>query len=164
MLAFLGKVSLGLIMGFGALGSCLGVKAAATTAAAAWAKEGKEGKPLSGKFNGLVGMPVSQTLYCMIIYFVMDPFSGIPANAGVLFGVSIGVGIAELFSAYAQGLIGAAGVRCLSDNGGQGFGNIVIAMGIAESIGLFAMVVGLLILHSDVMVHAAETVAHAVGS
>jgi len=163
MFAFLGKVSLGLIMGLGALGSCLGVRAAASAAAAAWAKEGKEGKPLSGKFNGLVGMPVNQTLYCMILFFLMRPYAGIAENGGVLFGIALGMGIAELFSAYSQGLIGAAGVRCLSENGGQGFGNIVVAMGIAESIGLFAMVVGLLILSSDVMIKAAEVAVKAAG-
>ena len=54
----LGKMALGLIMGFGGLGSALGVLAAGNAAAGGWAKEGKEGRPLSGKFTGLVGMPV----------------------------------------------------------------------------------------------------------
>ncbi len=153
-LAFLGKLSLGLIMGFGALGSCLGVRAAALASTAAWAKEGKEGKPLSGKFNGIVGMPVSQTLYCMILYFLMVDAAATPQNGAVLFGIAVFIGLAEMFSAYFQGIIGASGVRCLSENGGQGFGNIVIAMGIAESIGLFAMVVGILILKSNVILAA----------
>lgn len=156
MLAFLGKLSLGLIMGFGGLGSCLGIKAAGISAAAGWAKEGKEGKPLSGKFSGLVGMPVSQTLYCMILYLMMAPYASVDANGGVLFGIAVGVGFAELFSASVQGMIGGAGIRALVDNGGKGFGNIIVAMGIAESVGLFAMVVGILILKSDVMVKAAE--------
>jgi F0F1-type ATP synthase membrane subunit c/vacuolar-type H+-ATPase subunit K len=156
MLAFLGKLSLGLVMGFGGLGSCLGIRAAGLASAAAWAKEGKEGKPLSALFNAMVGMPVSQTLYCMILFFLMRPYAGVAENGGVLFGIAVGVGIAELFSAYCQGMIGSAGVRCLSENGGKGFGNIVVAMGIAESVGLFAMVVGILILNSEVMVKAAE--------
>lgn len=156
MFAILGKLSLGLIMGFGGLGSCLGIKAAGTAAAAGWAKEGKEGKPLSGKFSGLVGMPVSQTLYCMILYFLMSPYASVDANGGVLFGIAVGVGMCQLFSAYVQGLIGGAGVRALVDNGGKGFGNIIVAMGIAESVGLFAMVVGILILNSPVMIKAAE--------
>ncbi|GAB4278069.1 MAG: hypothetical protein Kow0029_21150 [Candidatus Rifleibacteriota bacterium] len=159
MLAILGKLSLGLIMGFGGIGSCLGIRAAGISAAAGWAKEGKEGKPLSGKFSGLVGMPVSQTLYCMILYFLMSPFAGVEANGGVLFGIAVGVGLCELFSAYVQGLIGGAGVRALVDNGGKGFGNIIVAMGIAESVGLFAMVVGILILNSDIMVKAVEVAA-----
>jgi V/A-type H+-transporting ATPase subunit K len=161
MLAMLGKLSLGLIMGFGGLGSCLGIRAAGISAAAAWAKEGKEGKALSGKYNGLVGMPVSQTLYSMILYFLMRPFASMPENGGVLLGIAVGVGLCELFSAYVQGMIGGAGVRALVDNGGKGFGNIIVAMGIAESVGLFAMVVGILILNSDVMVKVAEVAATA---
>jgi len=161
MLAMLGKLSLGLIMGFGGLGSSLGIRAAGTAAAAGWAKEGKEGKPLSGKFSGLVGMPVSQTLYCMILYFLMEPFASVPENGGVLFGIAVGVGLCELISAYVQGTIGGAGIRALVDNGGKGFGNIIVAMGIAESVGLFAMVVGILILNSNVMMKAAEVAATA---
>lgn len=158
MMALLGKISLGLIMGFGGLGSCLGIQAAGLAAIAGWGKQGKEGKPLSGTFIGLVGMPVSQTLYCMIIYFMMKPYASVADNGGVLFGIALGVGMCELISAYVQGLLGGAGVRALVDNGGKGFGNIVVAMGISESIGLFALVVGILILNSDA-VQAAELIA-----
>jgi F0F1-type ATP synthase membrane subunit c/vacuolar-type H+-ATPase subunit K len=56
-------------------------------------------------------------------------------------------------------MIGGAGIRALVDNGGKGFGNIIVAMGIAESVGLFAMVVGILILNSNIMVAAAEVAA-----
>jgi V/A-type H+/Na+-transporting ATPase subunit K len=152
----IGKMALGLIMGFGGLGSALGVLAAGSAAAGGWAKEGKEGKPLSGKFTGLVGMPVSQTLYCLILYIMMVEYASVPTNGPVLFGIAIGVGMCQFVSAYAQGCIGGAGVRCLVENGGKGFGNIVVAMGIAESIALFALVTGILILSSPVMVKVAE--------
>lgn len=158
-MSLLGKLSLGLIMGFGGLGSSLGIGAAGTAAAGGWAKEGKEGKPLSGKFVGLVGMPVSQTLYCLILFILMEPFARVPENGPVLFGIAVGVGLCELYSAYMQGVIGGAGVRCLVDNGGKGFGNIVVAMGVAESVGLFALVTGILILNSEVMIKAAEVAA-----
>lgn len=158
----LGKMALGLIIGFGGLGSALGVLAAGNAAAGGWAKEGKEGKPLSGKFTGLVGMPVSQTLYSLILYIMMVDYAAIPANGPVLFGIAIGVGFCQFISAYAQGNIGGAGVRCLVENGGKGFGNIVVAMGIAESIALFALVTGILILNNPVMVKAVETVAEVV--
>ncbi|NCB47250.1 hypothetical protein EOM81_09565, partial [bacterium] len=78
------------------------------------------------------------------------------ANGPVLFGIAIGVGMCQFVSAYAQGNIGGAGVRCLVENGGKGFGNIVVAMGIAESIALFALVTGILILNSPAMVKIAE--------
>lgn len=152
----IGKMALGLIMGFGGLGSALGVLAAGSAAAGGWAKEGKEGRPLSGKFTGLVGMPVSQTLYCLILYIMMVEYASVAANGPVLFGIAIGVGMCQFVSAYAQGNIGGAGVRCLVENGGKGFGNIVVAMGIAESIALFALVTGILILNSPAMVKIAE--------
>ena len=163
----LGKLSLGLIMGFGALGSALGVLAAGSAAAAGWAKEGKEGKPLSGTFTMFVGMPVSQTLYCIICYFMMYKFvgsyEGASANGMVLFGIALGVGFAQFISAYAQGKIGGAGIRCLSENGGKGVGNIVMAMGIAESIALFALVTAILILtNKGVMVMPPEVAKEAI--
>lgn len=156
LMAFVGKLSLGLIMMLGGLGSSLGIKAAGTAACGGWAKEGKEGKSLSGKFVGLVGMPVSQTLYCLILVILMEPFSRVPENGPVLIGIAIGVGLCEMVSAQVQGILGGAGVRCLVENGGKGFGNIVVAMGVAESVGLFALVSGILILSSNVMIKAAE--------
>ncbi len=161
----LGKLSLGLIMGFGALGSALGVLAAGSAAAAGWAKEGKEGKPLSGTFTMFVGMPVSQTLYCIICYFMMFKYANTPENGAILFGIALGVGFAQFISAYAQGKIGGAGIRCLSENGGKGVGNIVMAMGIAESIALFALVTAILILTNDsVMTQAITATAPAIGN
>ena len=156
LMSLLGKLSLGLIVGFGGLGSSLGVGSAGTAAAGGWAKEGKEGKPLSGKYVALVAMPVSQTLYCMILFILMEPYAKVPENGPVLLGIAIGAGLCELFSAYMQGVIGGAGVRCLAENGGKGFGNLVVAMGVAESVGLFALVTGILVLNSSIMIKAAE--------
>ncbi len=159
----LGKMALGLVVGFGGLGSALGVLAAGSAAAGAWAKEGKEGRPLNGMYSGLVGMPVSQVLYSLILYLVMVGHASVPANGPVLFGIAVGIGFCQFISAYAQGKIGGAGIRCLVDNGGRGFGNIVVAMGIAESIALFALVAGILILNSPIMAQAAELLEGAVG-
>ena len=160
---FLGKLSLGLVMGFGALGSALGVLSAGNAAAGAWAKEGKEGKSLSFVYAAYVGMPLSQTLYCMICYFMMNKFvgdyEGSYQNGPVLLGIALGVGFAQFISAFAQGKIGGAGIRCLSENGGKGNAQILTAMGIAESIGVFALVTGILILaNKTVMVMPPEAV------
>ena len=167
VMIFLGKLSLGLIVGFGALGSALGVLAAGTAAAGAWAKEGKEGKSPSFLYAAYVGMPLSQTLYCMICYFMMNKFvgayEGSYQNGPVLLGIALGVGIAQFISAFAQGKIGGAGIRCLSENGGKGNGQILTAMGIAESIGVFALVTAILILSEKaVMVMPPEAVKDAI--
>ena len=44
---FIGQLSMGLALGLGALGSSLGIGAAGRAAAGAWAKEAKEGKPVT---------------------------------------------------------------------------------------------------------------------
>jgi F0F1-type ATP synthase membrane subunit c/vacuolar-type H+-ATPase subunit K len=48
--------------------------------------------------------------------------------------------MAEMLSAWMQGLIGAAGIRALSEGEGKGLAFIIIAMGIAETVGIFGMV------------------------
>ena len=68
------------------------------------------------------------------------------ANAGALLSIGIAGGLAELFSAWMQGLIGASGIRALSEGEGKGLVFIIIAMGIVETVGLFGFVFLLLVL------------------
>jgi len=58
----------------------------------------------------------------------------------LLLGIGLATGMGEMLSAWMQGLIGAAGIRALSDGGGKGFAFIVIAMGVIETVGIFTMV------------------------
>jgi V/A-type H+-transporting ATPase subunit K len=62
------------------------------------------------------------------------------SEAGLLLGVGLATGMGEMLSAWMQGLIGAAGIRALSDGEGKGFAFIIIAMGIVETVGIFTMV------------------------
>ncbi len=146
MLEVIGKLSAGLVLGLGAIGSALGIYAAGSAAAGAWASEGKAGKNLSFQYIIMVAAPISQTLYSMILMNSMLTKAATPENALLLLGAAIGCGLGELFSAWGQGQIGAAGVRCLNESGGKGFGLIIIALGIIETVGIFAMVFGLSIL------------------
>jgi len=50
-------------------------------------------------------------------------------------------------SAWMQGAIGAAGCRMLSESEGKGFALIIIAMGIAETVGVFTFVFMLALLN-----------------
>ncbi|MEA3367617.1 MAG: hypothetical protein U9R68_05830, partial [Planctomycetota bacterium] len=68
------------------------------------------------------------------------------ANAGALLTIGLAGGLAELFSAWMQGLIGAAGCRALSESDGKGLVFIIIAMGIVETVGLFGFVFLLLVM------------------
>lgn len=141
---FLGQLGGVTALGLGALGSALGIGAAGQAAAGAWAKEARAGRRLSFTYIILVGAPISQTLYAMI---VMNNMSGINASpersvseAGLLLAIGLATGLGEMFSAWMQGLIGAAGIRALSDSEGQGFAFILIALGIVETVGIFTMV------------------------
>jgi F0F1-type ATP synthase membrane subunit c/vacuolar-type H+-ATPase subunit K len=67
-------------------------------------------------------------------------------HPGTLLGIGIAGGIAELASAWVQGIIGAAGCRSISEGEGKGLVFIIISMGIVETVGLFGFVFLLLVL------------------
>ena len=151
MAPFFGQLGLALALGMGAVGSALGISAAGRAAAGAWAKEAKAGKRLNFSYIILTGMPLSQTIYGFILMLVglagpaYNPQLA-AANAGALLSIGIAGGLAELSSAWAQGLIGAAGCRALSEGDGKGLVFIIIAMGIVETVGLFGFVFLLLVM------------------
>ena len=90
-------------------------------------------------------MPISQTLYAMIVMnkmkaVITDNAELAAKSAGLLLTIGIATGLAEMFSAWMQGKIGAAGIRSISESEGKGFAFMLIAMGIVETVGIFAMV------------------------
>jgi len=144
LMPFIGQTGAGLALGLAALGSAIGIGKAGQAAAGAWAKEAKAGKNLNFTYIILLGMPISQTLYAMIVMnnmraAVNDAATDM-ASAGLLFGIGLCTGLGEMASAWMQGLIGAAGIRGLSESEGKGFAFLIIAMGIIETVGIFTMV------------------------
>lgn len=141
---FLGEAGSVMSLGMAGLGSAIGIGIAGQAAAGAWAKEARDGRNLSFTYIILVGMPISQTLYAMIVMVntrsVFDNLEVAVSDAGLLMGVGLATGVAEMLSAWMQGLVGAAGIRALSDGEGKGLAFIIIAMGIVETVGIFAMV------------------------
>lgn len=151
MAPFFGQLGLALALGLGAVGSALGISAAGRAAAGAWAKEAKAGKRLNFSYIILTGMPLSQTIYGFILMLVglAGPAYNpelLANNAGALLSIGIAGGLAEMFSAWMQGLIGAAGCRAISEGEGKGLVFIIIAMGIVETVGLFGFVFLLLVM------------------
>ena len=143
-LSFLGQMGIVIMLGLAAFGSSVGIGAAGQSAAGAWGKEGKAGKTLRFAYIILLGMPISQTLYAMIVMNKMNEVLSDPQTAvekaGLLFGIGLATGMGEMLSAWMQGLIGAAGIRSLSESDGKGFAFLIIAMGIVETVGIFTMV------------------------
>ena len=140
---WLGQIGFALPIGLGAIGSALGIGAAGRGAAGAWAKEGREGKTLDFRYVILTAMPLSQTIYGLLVSLViLKPalVAGVGANGGWIFCVGLAAGLGELFSAWMQGQIGCAGIRAMSESEGKPFANTMIAMGVAETVGIFAFV------------------------
>jgi len=138
---FLGQLGMALAVGMAAVGSALGAGAAGMAAAGAWAKDAKAGKGLRFIYIILVSAPITQTVYGFIVMYLMQGLlASATANAGLIFGIGLAAGLGEMLSAWMQGAIGAAGCRMLSDSDGKGFAFVLIALGIAETVGLFTMV------------------------
>jgi len=143
--AFVTQIGCVLALGLAAAGSALGIGAAGRSAAGAWAREAKAGQTLRFTYIILIGLPLSQTLYAFIVMNNLanvldkDPSLAL-TNIGLMFGIGLATGLAELMSAWMQGVIGAAGIRAICEGQGKGFAFIIIAMGIAETVGIFAMV------------------------
>jgi len=143
---WLGQLGFALPLGLGAIGSALGIGAAGSAAAGAWAKEAREGKGLNFKYIVLTGMPLSQTIYGFVLMIALlkgalygeDPAVNPAVDAGALFSIGLACGLGELFSAWMQGVIGAAGIRSMVEGEGKPFIFSIIAMGIAETVGLFS--------------------------
>jgi len=146
---FLGQLGAALAVGLAAVGSSLGCGAAGMSAAGAWARDAKAGKGLRFIYVILVSMPITQTVYAFIVMNLMIPkLAAAEANAGLLLSVGIATGLGEMLSAWMQGAIGAGGCRMLSDSEGKGFALVLIAMGIAETVGIFTLVFMALLLRS----------------
>jgi V/A-type H+-transporting ATPase subunit K len=138
---FLGQLGAALAVGMAAVGSSLGVGAAGMSAAGAWAKDARAGKPLRFLYIVLVSAPVTQTVYgFLVMNQIADKLATASANGGLLLGIGFATGLGELLSAWMQGRIGAAGCRMLSDAEGKGFALVLIALGIAETVGIFTLI------------------------
>jgi V/A-type H+-transporting ATPase subunit K len=148
---FWGMFALALPLLGGAIGSALGISAAGQAAAGAWAREGKEGKQPSFTYIIMVAAPLSQTIYGAMLMLIglRSPVYAAGAaamNAGALVSIALAGGVAELASAWMQGRIGAGFIRALLDNEGQGLAFMIIALGIVETVGLFAFVFLLMVM------------------
>ena len=141
---FFGQMGDVLALGLGAFGSAIGIGLAGQAAAGAWAKEAKAGQTLRFTYIILLGMPISQTLYAMIVMNKLHSLAATPGllaeHAGLFLGIGIATGLGEMLSAWMQGMIGAAGVRALSEGQGKGLAFILVAMGVVETVGIFTMV------------------------
>lgn len=134
-------------LGLSAAGSAFGTGFAATAAVGAWKKCYAANKPAPFILLGLVGAPITQTLYGMILMFLMLGLKGVQ-GAGIpvlILGIFAGLGIG--LSALFQGRAGAAACDAQGETG-QGLTNYFGALGIVETVAIFTMVFTIIALQS----------------
>ncbi len=150
-------------LGLSAAGSAFGTGFAASAAVGAWKKCYAANKPAPFLLLSFVGAPITQTLYGMILMFVMlgkvalvkgadGAVTGITSTVGT--GSGFAVLIAGIFAGFAigvsalfQGRAAAAACDAQAETN-QGFTNYLAALGIIETVAIFAMVFALIALGS----------------
>ena len=148
-------------LGLSAAGSALGTGFAAAAAVGSWKKCYAANKPAPFLLLSFVGAPITQTLYGMILMFIMlgtitevkDAAGAVTAlkatvSAGsglpmLVLGIFAGLGIG--LSALFQGRAGAAACDAQAETN-QGFTNYLAALGIVETVAIFTMVFTLIAL------------------
>ena len=148
-------------LGLSAAGSAFGTGFAAASAIGSWKKCYAANKPAPFMLLGLVGAPITQTLYGMILMFIMLDKVAVP-GAGVpllILGIFAGLGIG--LSALFQGRAAAAGCDAFAETG-EGLTNYFGALGIVETVAIFTMVFTIIAL-SSIAAPAAATAAAVAG-
>jgi V/A-type H+-transporting ATPase subunit K len=130
-------------LAFSGVGSALGTGIAASAAVGAWKKCYAQKKQAPFLLLALVGAPITQTLYGMILMFIMigKAKAGAPGLGLLLLGIFAGLAIGT--SAWFQGRAGAAAADAQAETG-QGFTNYLAALGIIETVAIFVMVFALI--------------------
>ena len=150
-------------LGLAGAGSAFGTGFAASAAVGAWKKCYAANKPAPFLLLSFVGAPITQTLYGMILMFIMlGKVEFVKDAEGVIVGVKplvcagagmpvlvagIFAGLAIGLSALFQGRAGAAACDAQAETN-QGFTNYLAALGIVETVAIFAMVFALIALGS----------------
>jgi len=137
-------------IGLVALGAVFGCTIAANAAVGAWKKCYLQEKLAPFQLVIFVGMPLTQVIYGMILMFVI---SGKVEDAAclklstVFLFVGILAGIIMMVCAWWQGKAAAHCCDALAETG-KGFTNYLIVLGVIETISIFVMAFGMLLLNS----------------
>ena len=135
-----------LSVALGAVGSALGCGIAGMAAIGAWKKRYAQNKQAPFLLMVLAGAPLSQTIYAMVLMVLIKgkvAEAGAPLLTYVFMGLFAGIGF--LVSALLQGKAGA----CAADAFGEtdkGFANYLMILGIVETVALFTLVFGIMML------------------
>jgi V/A-type H+-transporting ATPase subunit K len=143
----IGLIGLAFAMCLSAMGSAIGIGSAAVAAVGTWKKCYANGKPAPFMLIAFTGAPLTQTIYgFLLMNFISSALAG---GLDPLLGMFVGLlgGLAIGLSALFQGRCAAAACDALGETG-KGTSNYLIVIGIIETVALFALVFGLLLLNS----------------
>ena len=127
-------------VGLAAVGSAIGAGLAGSAAIGAWKKCYQQGKAAPFLLIAMVGAPLSQTIYAMLM-MVLSKKAIVDNQQYALAYVCMGLlgGIAQMVSAIFQGRCGANGCVSFAETG-KGFANYLIVLGVVETCAIFALV------------------------
>ena len=142
-LTFMQSLAIGagyVAVGLAAVGSAIGAGMAGSTAIGAWKKCYQQGKAAPFLLIAMVGAPLSQTIYAMLM-MVLSKQAIIEKPQFALAYVCMGLlgGLAQMASAIFQGKCGAGGCIAFAETG-KGFANYLIVLGVVETCAIFALV------------------------
>lgn len=127
-------------VGLAAVGSAIGAGMAGSTAIGAWKKCYQQGKAAPFLLIAMVGAPLSQTIYAMLM-MVLSKQAIVEKPQYALAYICMGLlgGFAQMASAIFQGKCGAGGCAAFAETG-KGFANYLIVLGVVETCAIFALV------------------------
>ena len=140
----LGYIGMVLAVCISAMGSAFGIGAAAVSAVGAWKKCYGNGKPAPFMLVAFTGAPLTQTIYgFLLMNFIHSRIETADGLACLFIGAfgGLAIGLSALF----QGKCAAAACDSLGETG-KGTSNYLIVIGIIETVALFTLVFGLLLL------------------
>ena len=139
-------IGMALALGLAAFGSAFGVGAASLASVGAWKKCYANGKAAPFMMVAFSGAPLTQTIYgFLLMNFIRSAYEAGTAAPELCLFVGIFAGAAIGLSAYFQGKVAAASADALGETG-KGTANYFIVIGIVETVALFTLVFGLLLL------------------
>jgi V/A-type H+-transporting ATPase subunit K len=144
MIVTLGWFGVFAVMALSAIGSILGCAKAGQTACGAML----DTETGHGKFIGLSAMPSSQSIYGIVLMFILKGkialFAANPAAAGAIFGIGLLAGLGMMFSAIYQGECCASAINA-SKSKPEIFGKSVAPAGIVEGFAVFILVFAMIL-------------------
>lgn len=135
-------------IGFAAIGSAYGCGSASCAAMGAWKKCYAQNKPAPFQLLIFAGAPLSQTIYGMIVMFIVMGGADKAAGAWIIYSlVGVLAGIAMGVSALWQGISAAAACDAFAETG-KGFANQLMALGIVETVAIFVLAFSIVLLNA----------------